>query len=297
MGRAVGRLVVRALVGPPPGRRRVPRRVRAALAVVAGGALLFLLAASPPLGDDPVLAQAPDADVERAPLPEGEPPLAEAPATDPGDRRLIVDGRRLFVDGCSSCHGFDARGLPDRAPSLHGVGALSADFYLRTGRMPLDDPEDQPVRKDSFYTPQQRRALVAYVGSLGGPPIPVPHPERGRLAEGQHLFAVSCAGCHQIVARGGITTRAVVPDLEGVNALDVYEAMHIGPYVMANFSYLTPQEQDSITRYVLWTQNPTDLGGWGIGHIGPVPEGMVTFFIGLLALMLTIRAIGERTTE
>lgn len=294
--RALGRALLRVLLGPAPGRRRVPWRVRAALAVVCAGAFVFLLAAPSPGGGDRVLAQGPDADVERAPLPEEEPPVADTPGIDP-ERRLIAAGRRLFVDGCSTCHGFDARGITDRGPSLRGVGALSADFYLRTGRMPLDDPEDEPRRKDSFYTDEQIRALVAYVESLGGPPIPVVEPERGNLSEGEHLFAITCAGCHQIVGRGGITTKSVVPDLEKVEAVDVYEAMQIGPYVMPKFTWLTPRERDSITKYVLWTQDPTDLGGWGIGHIGPVPEGLVTFFIGLLALLLTIRAIGERTTE
>ncbi|HEV2062320.1 MAG TPA: cytochrome c, partial [Solirubrobacteraceae bacterium] len=231
----------------------------------------------------------------RAQSPE-EGPTAFAPGTE-RERQLVAEGRRLFVDGCSSCHGFDARGIPDRAPSLHGVGAQSADFYLRTGRMPLDDPEDEPRRKESFYTQAQRRALVAYVHSLGGPPIPKPAPERGDLPRGRDLFARSCAGCHQIAGRGGITPRAVVPDLEHVAAVDIYEAMNVGPYVMPKFEHLTTTEQDSIARYVLWAQDPADLGGWGIGHIGPIPEGMVTFFIGLLALLLTIRAIGERTTE
>jgi ubiquinol-cytochrome c reductase cytochrome c subunit len=291
-----GRVLLRVLFGPPPGRRRVPRRVRAAMAVVCAGVALFLVAAGAPGAGDPVLAQAPDADVERVPLPEGEPPLADTPGVDP-DRRLVVEGRRLFVDGCSTCHGFDARGIPDRGPTLRGVGALSADFYLRTGRMPLDDPEDEPRRKKSFYTADQRDALIAYVASLGGPPIPTVAPERGRLSEGQQLFDLNCAGCHQIVGRGGITTRSVVPDLQDIEAVDVYEAMQIGPYVMPEFTFLTPRERDSITRYVLWTADPTDLGGWGIGHIGPVPEGLVTFFIGLLALLLAIRAIGERTTE
>ena len=40
-----------------------------------------------------------------------------------------------------------------------------------------------------------------------------------------------------------------------------------------------------------------DDGGWGIGHLGPIPEGMVTWLLGLAALVLAIRLIGERTTE
>jgi ubiquinol-cytochrome c reductase cytochrome c subunit len=286
--RGARRLLVRVVLGPPAGRRRVPRVVRGALAVICAAGALFLLA-SPAPGQDPGVTNP-----QRPP--EGDLPLASAPGVEP-DRRQLAEGRRLFVDGCSTCHGFDARGIPGRAPSLHGVGALSADFYLRTGRMPLDDPQDEPQRHDQFYSRPQQDALIAYIGSLGGPPIPAPSPQKGDLAKGQRLFADSCAGCHQIVARGGITTRAVIPDLEGVEPVDVYEAMNIGPYVMPTFNWMTPAEMDSVARYVMWTHDPADMGGWGIGHIGPVPEGLVTFFIALMALLLAIRTIGERTTE
>src|SRR4051812_39567811 len=75
---------------------------------------------------------------------------------------LAAMGRQLFVDGCSSCHGVDARGLPGQGPSLHGAGAAAADFYLSTGRMPLDDPKDQPLRTNPAYERPERDALVAY---------------------------------------------------------------------------------------------------------------------------------------
>ena len=78
-------------------------------------------------------------------------------------------GRELFVDGCSSCHGLDARGRPQQGPSLVGAGAAATDFYLSTGRMPLPDPRSQPLRAPPAYPRGQIRALVAYVGSLGGP--------------------------------------------------------------------------------------------------------------------------------
>ena len=58
----------------------------------------------------------------------------------------VSRGRALFVEGCSSCHGFDARGVAGQGPSLVGAGAAAADFYLSTGRMPLDAPGRQPLR-------------------------------------------------------------------------------------------------------------------------------------------------------
>ncbi|HEX5984095.1 MAG TPA: cytochrome c [Solirubrobacterales bacterium] len=207
------------------------------------------------------------------------------------------EGRRLFVQGCSSCHGFDAGGVEGKGPSLIGAGAGAADFYLRTGRMPLDRPDQEPVRSDSPYSEEQIEALVAYVGGLGGPSIPAVHPEEGDLAEGQRLFTDHCAGCHQVVAQGGMVPDAVVPDLGASSALDVAEAVHVGPYVMPKFDHLDQSEIDDIARYVEYTHDPEDRGGWGLGHIGPIPEGMVAWLLAGAALLLAIRLIGERKTR
>src|SRR5207247_2598063 len=117
----------------------------------------------------------------------------------------VARGRALFVEGCSSCHGFDARGVADQGPSLVGAGAAAADFYLSTGRMPLDAPGRQPLREQPAYDGADIDALVAYVASLGpGPAIPDVVPARGDLAEGQRAFTTNCAGCHQAVGRGGV---------------------------------------------------------------------------------------------
>jgi ubiquinol-cytochrome c reductase cytochrome c subunit len=207
------------------------------------------------------------------------------------------EGRRLFVQGCSSCHGFDAEGVKGHGPSLVGVGEEAADFYLRTGRMPLDRPDEEPQRGPSVYSGAEIEALTKYVGSLGGPAIPEVHPEDGDLAEGQKLFTENCAGCHQIVGRGGMLPGAVIPDLGAANATDVAEAIHVGPYVMPSFNHLGQTEIDDIARYVEYTHDPEDKGGWGIGHIGPIPEGMVAWLLAGVALLFTIRLIGERTTR
>jgi ubiquinol-cytochrome c reductase cytochrome c subunit len=206
-------------------------------------------------------------------------------------------GRKLFVQGCSSCHGFDARGVEGHGPSLVGVGEVAADFYLRTGRMPLNRPSEEPQRGPSAYSEAQINALVGYIGSLGGPPIPEVHPEDGDLAEGQKLFTENCAGCHQVVGRGGIVPGAVIPDLGAASATDVAEAVQLGPYVMPSFGHLDQSEIDDIARYVEYTHDPEDRGGWGIGHIGPIPEGMVAWLLAGVALLFAIRLIGERTTR
>ncbi len=266
-----------------PRRRRplLPRRARVVLAI-ACGSLAFTLALGGLVGPTGAAQQ---------------PPSTTTSAT-AGGGALVAEGRRLFQDTCSSCHGANAQGIPGVAPSLHGVGALAADFYLRTGRMPLRDPHQEPVRKESFYSRGQIAALIAYVASFGGPAIPPVHPAAGDLALGFRLFGENCMACHQVVARGGLTTGAWVPDLQQAQPIDVAEAVQIGPYVMPRFTgQLTQHDVDSLARYVLYTHHPDDAGGWGIGHIGPIPEGMVTWLLAGAALLLTIRLIGERTSE
>src|ERR1700685_2233656 len=76
----------------------------------------------------------------------------------------VTAGRQLYLVHCSSCHGIDAKGV-GQSPSLVGAGAASADFSLRTGRMPLNDPDEQPVRHHPFFTAPQIQELVAYVAS------------------------------------------------------------------------------------------------------------------------------------
>jgi len=223
---------------------------------------------------------------------------AGVPATAAASPSSVARGRALFVQACSACHGFNARGVADMGPSLIGVGAQAADFYLSTGRMPLNNPRDPPVRNPPAFNRQQISDLVAYVGSFGGPPIPVVDPAQGNLAHGFQEFTLSCAGCHQVGAAGGIVTGTggVAPPLNKVTGVQIVEALRTGPFLMPRFTprQLSTYDADSVARYVLSTRDPADPGGWGIGHIGPVPEGMVAWFIALVALVLVARVIGER---
>ncbi len=206
-------------------------------------------------------------------------------------------GAQLFVAGCASCHGMTAQGVSQRGPSLVGVGAQAADFYLTTGRMPLNAPGEEPHRGHPAYAPAQIRDLVAYIQSLGGPPIPTVDPGQGSLPDGRELFAASCAGCHQIGGTGGVVPGASVPSLDLATPTQIAEAIRIGPFVMPRFSdaALDQHDIDSITRYVLAVRShPDDRGGWSLGHLGPIPEGMVAWLIGIVALLAVARVVGER---
>jgi len=74
--------------------------------------------------------------------------------------------------------------------------------------------------------------------------------------------------------------------------------VRMGPYVMPHFDgkQIDQHELDSLARYVLWTHHPDNAGGWGIYNLGPIPEGMVAWFLLALSLVLFARLLGERTT-
>lgn len=210
---------------------------------------------------------------------------------------LVAAGRQLFITGCNSCHGMQANGTRNVAPSLHGVGAMAAHFYLSTGRMPPPALDLQPIRTHPRYDQHDQRALVAYVGSLGGPGIPRVDLATGSLSEGQSLYTETCAGCHQSVARGGIVTGAFVPPLTDATPTQIAEAIRIGPYVMPRFgpALLDDRQIASIARFVVASRHPHSPGGAGIGYLGPVPEGMVTWLAALPILLLVTRLIGRRS--
>jgi ubiquinol-cytochrome c reductase cytochrome c subunit len=211
-------------------------------------------------------------------------------------------GEQLFAANCARCHGIAGRGFKhpqepgSLGPPLRGVGELSADFYLRTGYMPLADARDQPVRGRPSFDDKEIRSIVSYIGSLGpGPAIPTPEPQSGDLEEGRELFTEHCSGCHQVVAEGGILPGAKAPPLDQATDRQIAEAVRIGPYVMPVFTTrdISDAELNAIIAYVNYAKRPDDAGGWGINHLGPFPEGMITWLIAIPLLLIICRAIGK----
>ena len=109
-----------------------------------------------------------------------------------------------------------------------------------------------------LFNRPQIDALIAYISKFGGPAAPTADPSNGNLSLGFQQFTLNCAGCHQIVARGGITIGAQVPDLQDATAQQIAEAVRMGPYLMPHFDagQIDQHQLDSIARYVLWTPPP-----------------------------------------
>jgi ubiquinol-cytochrome c reductase cytochrome c subunit len=271
-------------VSGAPGSRARARLTWAALAlVVAGLAFAVVAAAQPPSG-----VVHPESEAGKSP------------------KEL---GAELFAGNCASCHGSDGQGVSvpvpnsgagnvtGQGPDLRGVGAIAPDFYLRTGRMPLSSPTEVPQRQEPAFSNREIRGLVAYIASLGkGPPIPTPKPQRASLSHGLELFTDHCAGCHQVAGEGGYVTDTKVPVLQHATARQIAEAVRIGPYLMPKFSRKAISDDDlnEIVAYVLSTRAPDDRGGLGIGHIGPVPEGIVAWLVAGVVLVGLCVVIGSR---
>ncbi len=204
------------------------------------------------------------------------------------------EGRELFIESCASCHGPEGAGTRF-GPPIQDAGEAAADFQLRTGRMPLADPNDQTRRKPPAFDEDEIEALVDYVGSLGdGPAIPTVDLEDGDLQMGQQLFVDNCAACHGATANGGAAgVGALAPSLYASSSLDIAEAVITGPGEMPVFSF-EDEERDSILRYLDYIQDQEAPGGADIGGIGPVPEGFIGWFVGMLALGLACFLIGGR---
>lgn len=221
----------------------------------------------------------------------------------------ISAGQVLYDAKCESCHG--AGGVGGKGPELLNVGAAAVDFFVGTGRMPLASPTQQPIRHDPYFNKAQIADIVAYVNALDvangtpGPGIPVVLPvckgnqtkNCANLSEGNALFLMNCAQCHDASTSGGMLSHGyVVPSLRQATATQVMEALEVGPRPMPTFGTgeLNYQQASSIARYVTYLSSSPDPGGLGIAHFGPVPEGFVGVIFGLGLLLLVSRIIGNR---
>ena len=76
------------------------------------------------------------------------------------DRDPVERGEELYLLQCVSCHGVGGAGTP-RGPSLRGVGAASADFYLSSGRMPAPEGRGyQATRKQPAFNRRDIDAIL-----------------------------------------------------------------------------------------------------------------------------------------
>lgn len=217
------------------------------------------------------------------------------------DQELVDEGRELFLVGCSFCHGQNGEGVltadgeQQLGPSLVGVGAAAVDFQVGTGRMPMQAPGQQAPRKAPAYTDEETEALAAYVASLGpGPDIPSSdvystegmddEEKQEAILRGGQFFLTNCTACHNFDGSGGAMPDGKhAPTLTGVEEKYVYEAMLTGPQQMPVFSddVLRPEDKRDIIAYLTSLEESPAYGGFTLGALGPVAEGMYAWIVGI----------------
>ena len=77
------------------------------------------------------------------------------------------------------------------------------------------------------------------------------------------------------------------PALAGVSAEHVYEAMITGPQNMPVFNdaNLTPEQKADIITYLKYLDQNPSPGGFDLGSLGPVSEGLFIWIFGLGAVV------------
>jgi ubiquinol-cytochrome c reductase cytochrome c subunit len=206
--------------------------------------------------------------------------------------------RSIYLGDCAVCHGADARGST-RGPSLREAGPAALDYWLSTGRMPLDDPHETPERGPARYSPRTIGALVDYVTGLTGkktPRIPTVDVHEANLAAGMEQYQLNCAACHATTGIGGALFKRAAPKVTDATAVQAAEAIRIGPGQMPAFgrAALTPRQVRDTAAYVRYLAHPDDRGGYPLGHFGPLAEGAAVAVLGLGSLLLAVRWIGTR---
>ncbi|KAB3520840.1 c-type cytochrome [Corynebacterium sp. zg254] len=244
-------------------------------------------------------------------------PDAQTAVARQDETALVEQGKEIYEIACITCHGANLQGVKDRGPSLVGVGEGAVYFQVHSGRMPMLRNEAQAARKQPRYSEQQTLALAAYVNANGGGPGIVRDEDgtismeslRGKnnqngkidpadVARGSDLFRLNCASCHNFTGRGGaLSGGKYAPVLDPANEQEIYQAMLTGPQNMPKFSdrQLTADEKKDIIAFIKSSKETPNQGGYGLGGIGPVTEGMLMWFFGIVIMIAFAMWIGSRS--
>jgi ubiquinol-cytochrome c reductase cytochrome c subunit len=217
---------------------------------------------------------------------------------------MAAKGRQLFLVSCAFCHGQNGEGLTAQdgqliGPALTGVGAAAVDFQVGTGRMPMVQPGAQVQKKPNIFTQEEINELAAYVASLApGPAIPTSEDysteglsaqeKQEAIVRGGQIFLTNCTACHNFTGEGGAMPRGgFAPKLLDTDPKYIYEAMLTGPQSMDTFSNgnLSPEMKRDVIAYIESMKSSPGYGGFSLGNLGPVSEGLFAWIVGLGALV------------
>ena len=264
-------------------------RLIALLLVAAVAAAIILPAAVRAASSSPTVAPAATAAADTAASPSPAPSSSATsastpttPVTAPASGPAAVvgggPGAALYAANCSGCHGDHGQGLIGPSQQADAFPSLVAGMVTRGG-----------IQMPAF--PQLTRAQVAAVSIFVATRIAAPEARTATVADGGVLYRLYCSGCHGSTGRGGAVTQGRnPPSLAEYPAAEALAAMIIGRSNMPVFAggVLDVRQQAAVALYVQVLQKPPSPGGWGLGFLGPVTEGLAAFFGLCLVLVAAV---------
>ena len=227
----------------------------------------------------PLASATPAATLASSAGPSASPTTAATPAaaSSSGSAPAVSGGpgAALYAANCSGCHGDHGQGLIGPSQQADAFPGLVAGMVVRGG-----------IQMPAF--PQFTPAQVAAVSNFVATQIAAPAARTATVADGGVLFRLYCSGCHSSTGRGGAVSQGRnPPPLADYPAAEALAAMIIGRSNMPVFAGTTldVRQQAAIALYVQTLQAPPSPGGWGLGYLGPVTEGLAAFF-GLCVLLV-----------
>ena len=145
----------------------------------------------------------------------------------------------------------------------------------------------------SFLSDQEIMSVAEFVSAR----LADPASHAASVSEGGQIYRLYCSGCHGASGRGGALVGGInAPPLAKFPAAASLAAMILGPSNMPVFTSgtLDVRQQASVALYVQVLQAPPSPGGWGLGYLGPVAEGLAAAaVVGLLVLVTVWLAWGK----
>jgi ubiquinol-cytochrome c reductase cytochrome c subunit len=194
-------------------------------------------------------------------------------------------GSSIYASNCAPCHGPQGKG--GIGPTLAAAAfpsLVSTKVRVGGGGMPAFGGKLAPADIDNvaLYVAQKLADPAAGKASVTG---------------GGGVYRLYCAGCHGGSARGGALVQGKnAPSLKNRPAANALAAMVRGPRNMPVFTgTLDVTQQASVARYIQAAlQNPAHPGGWGLGFIGPVVEGIVSWLALVVLIFIAVWLAWQR---
>src|SRR5690606_15571103 len=114
------------------------------------------------------------------------------------------------------------------------------------------------------------------------------------------IFLTNCTACHNFNGQGGAMPEGgYAPSLKGVESKYIFEAMLTGPQSMDVFSNgnLSPEQKRDVIAYLRSIEDQPEYGGFTLGGLGPVSEGLFAWLVGIGGLVGFAVWIAAHTTR